>query len=139
MALRKTLFILFFIISATGFSQEAVSTNGNTLTLRQIAPVWPGCEGTKAEKKTCFNQKLIAHIKEAFQYQKDADGKIIRGKSVVSFYINEKGLVDIIKVEGEKEALNKEAKRIILAIPQMKPGQLAGKATSVKYTIPFTF
>ena len=57
----------------------------------------------------------------------------------MSFNIDEEGKVDIISVEGPKKELNAEAKKIILAIPQMKPGERGGKPVPIKYTVPFTF
>jgi protein TonB len=121
------------------FAQEGVSVKGNTLTTKQIPPVWPGCEGSAAEKKACFNKKLVEHMKANYKFPKDANGNMIRGKAVVSFNIDEEGKVDILSVEGPKKELNAEAKRIILAIPPMKPGEMAGKPTAVKYKVPFTF
>ncbi|GHA26211.1 hypothetical protein GCM10007103_04440 [Salinimicrobium marinum] len=138
--MKKTLFILILLLTtAPSFAQQGVTVNGNTISSREIAPVWIGCEGTEKEKKECFNQQLVAHMKQHYKFPKDASGNYIRGKAVVSFNINEEGKVDILKVEGPKQALNEEAKRIISLIPKMKPGERAGKPISVKYTTPFTF
>jgi protein TonB len=136
----KKLLILFLMLTGSiSYAQEGVNVKGNTLTTKQIPPVWPGCEGSAAEKKACFNKKLVEHMKAHYKFPKDANGQMIRGKAVVSFNINEEGKVEILSVEGPKKELNSEAKRIILAIPPMKPGELAGKPTSVKYKVPFTF
>ena len=137
--MKYFLLLSFFMFCATGFAQEGVKINSNTLTTRQIAPVWPGCEGTEAEKKSCYNQKLVQHLKENYKFPRDAQGNLIRGKAIVSFNVNEEGKVDILSVEGPKKELNAEAKRIILAIPKMKPGERAGKPVAVKYKVPFTF
>lgn len=134
----KNLFVIILLLTAaSGFSQEGVSVKGNTLTTKDIAPVWPGCEETP--DKACFKAKLTEHLKANYKFPRDADGNIIRGKAVVSFNINEKGNVEILKVEGPHKSLNEEASRIIKAIPPMKPGKRAGKAVPVKYTVPFTF
>ena len=137
--MKNLIFAAFFFVTAIGFAQEGVTAKGNTLTTREIAPVWPGCEGTEKEKKTCFNSKLVEHLKANYKYPKDANGDIVRGKAVVSFHINKEGKVEILNVEGPKPALNAEAKKIIMAIPEMKPGELAGKPIAVKYKVPFTF
>lgn len=137
--MKKLIFAAFFFVTTIGFAQEGVTVKGNTLTTREIAPVWTGCEGTEKEKKDCFNKKLVEHLKANYKYPKDANGNIIRGKAVVSFNIDEEGKVEILKVEGPKPELNAEAKRIIMAIPKMKPGELAGKPIAVKYKVPFTF
>lgn len=120
-------------------AQEGVDVKGNTVSAREIAPVWPGCEGTEIQKKKCFQEKLVQHLKANYKFPKDSEGNFIRGKATVSFNINEKGEVEILAVEGPKKELNEEAKRIILAIPKMKPGELAGKPIAIKYKVPFTF
>lgn len=137
--MKKFLVTFLLLIGGTTFAQTGVKAEGNTLTTREIAPVWPGCEGSEATKKTCFKQKLVEHLKAHYTYARDAEGQIIRGKSVVSFNINEEGKVDILSVKGPKKELNAEAEKIILAIPQMTPGERAGKPVPIKYTVPFTF
>ncbi|GAB2765957.1 energy transducer TonB [Salinimicrobium soli] len=137
--MKKLLIVFLLLAGGICTAQEGVKVKGNTLTTKQTAPVWPGCEGTAAEKKNCFNKKLVEHMKANYKFPKDASGNYIRGKAVVSFNINEEGKVEVLSVEGPKKELNAEAKRIILAIPPMEPGMLAGKPTAVKYKVPFTF
>ncbi len=47
----KNLFLLAFVlISATTFAQddpEWGTMKNNTLTMKEIAPVWPGCSGSE--------------------------------------------------------------------------------------------
>lgn len=137
--MKKLILAAFFFVTTFGFAQEGVNVKGNTLTTKEIPPVWPGCDGTQKEMKACFNKKLVEHLKANYKYPKDANGKIIRGKAIVSFNIDKEGKVKILDVEGPKPELNAEAKRIIMAIPKMKPGQLAGKPAAIKYKVPFTF
>ncbi|SOC78827.1 TonB protein C-terminal [Salinimicrobium sediminis] len=137
--MKKIFLILFLFTGAASFAQDGVNFSKNTMTTKEVPPVWPGCENSKASSKACFKEKLTQHLKEHYRYARDAEGNIIRGKSVVSFVINEEGRPVITKVEGPEKALNEEAKKIILAIPQMKPGELAGKPTAIKYKVPFTF
>lgn len=135
----KALLLTFFLfLGGIGFAQEDVKVTANTVTIKQTAPVWPGCEDA-ADQKTCFKQNLTKHLKENYKFPKDAQGNIIRGKAVVSFNVNEEGKVEILDVEGPEEKLNAEAERIILAIPRMKPGERAGKPVATKYKVPFTF
>lgn len=127
------------LCGSISFAQEGVSVKGNSLSTKEIAPVWPGCEGSQAEKKACFKQKMVEHMKANYRFPKDAQGNFIRGKAVVSFQVNEEGKVEILSIEGPKKELNEEARKIVEAMPQMTPGQLAGKPTAVKYKLPFTF
>jgi protein TonB len=137
--MKKLLFILLLFTAGTAAAQEGVTVSKNTITTKEIPPVWPGCEASDKSSKACFKEKLTQHLKENYKFPKDANGNYIRGKAVVSFVINKEGNPVISKVEGPKKELNEEAKRIILSIPQMTPGQLAGKPTEVSYKVPFTF
>lgn len=139
----KKLFILSLILlsTTTVFSQEWGSVNKNELTMKEIAPIWPGCEsGSVAERDDCFNKKLAAHISKNFKYPADAYKKNEQGKVLVDFIVNEKGIVEVTKTSGGSISLQNEAKRNILSIPKMvKPGMLGGKPKAIKYTVPFTF
>lgn len=137
--MKKLFFVLFLFTAGSTFAQEGVSISKNTLTTRETPPIWPGCEEFSGASKDCFKQKLTQHLKENYKFPKDGGGNYIRGKAIVSFVINKEGNPVITKVEGPKKELNEEAKRIILSIPTMTPGQLAGKPTEVSYKVPFTF
>ncbi|MGB7843121.1 MAG: energy transducer TonB [Salinimicrobium sp.] len=137
--MRNFLFVFLLCSVSIGFAQEGVGVKGNSLSTKEIAPVWPGCSGSQAEKKACFKEKMVEHMKSHYRFPKDGQGNFIRGKAIVSFQVNKQGKVEILSVEGPKKELNEEAKRIVLAIPKMKPGELAGKPIPVKYKMPFTF
>ena len=107
--------------------------------MQDIAPLWPGCEGSKLPSKDCFNKKLNLHIKENFKYPRDSKGGFIRGKSTISFCINEKGDVEDISAIGPEKAVNEEAVRIVKLFPKIKPGHSGGKPIKVQYTMAFNF
>ncbi len=136
--MRNLFVIAFLFIATTGFAQEQNEVKGNKVTIKEVAPIWPGCEKSK-DTKACFNQKLMQHVQENYKYPKDKDGEYIRGKSTISMEVNEEGDVVVHSVKGPKEEINNEAERMIKQLPKMKPGQRAGKAISKKYTIPFNF
>lgn len=138
----KNLLIVFCILVSTSvFSQEWGDVDKNKVTLKEIGPVWPGCEkGTAAERDNCFNQKLSAHISKNFKYPAESYKNNDEGKVIVDFIINEKGLVEVKSVSGGTKALQEEAKRNIMAMPKMsKPGMMAGKPRVIKMSVPFTF
>ncbi|GAB5401560.1 MAG: hypothetical protein Aureis2KO_31450 [Aureisphaera sp.] len=139
--MKKLLFIACILVSTIGFSQEWGSVNKNTVTMKEIAPVWPGCESKSgAGIDACFKQKLGAHIGKNFKYPADAYKSNQQGRVVVEFYITEQGTVDIKNVSGGTLLLQEEARRNITLIPKMvKPGMLAGKPRAIKYTVPITF
>lgn len=139
--MKKLILALILFSTLTVSSQEWGSVDKNKVTLKETAPIWPGCEDESATKRdNCFNQKLSAHISKNFKYPAEAYKKNEQGKVTVEFIINEKGLVEVKKVSGGTKALQEEAKRNILAMPKMaKPGMMAGKPRAIHYTVPFDF
>ena len=57
----------------------------------------------------------------------------------VEFIINTKGKVEVIEVEGGHRYLQREAIRIIRALPKMKPGKWGNKPIAIAYAVPITF
>ena len=137
--MKNLFFIGMLLVASCTYGQEEVTVAGNEVTTRETPPEWPGCASTDLDKRQCFQEKLVQHIKENYKFPRDSEGNYIRGRSIVSFEINKEGKVELLKVEGASKALNDEARKIILAIPPMKPGELAGKPIAVKYAVPFTF
>jgi len=130
---------LFGLFTLTGFSQEGVNVKGNSVSTKDIAPVWPGCEKDPAPSKDCFNKMLNQHIKKNFKYPKNSKGEVVRGRTVLAFCIDEKGKIKDIKAEGPHKEINEEAIRITKLFPQMKPGIRGGKPVSINYKMPFNF
>ena len=103
-------------------------------------PVFPGCEqGTDAEKRACFQQKVQEHVKRNFQYPDIAVEMNIQGKVYVQFIIDTNGHVTNIRTRGPDRLLEEEAERIIALLPQMTPGKQRGRAVKVPYSIPVNF
>lgn len=104
-------------------------------------PVFPGCETltTEQERKACFNQKIQEHIRENFQYPDAALEMKISGRVFVQFEINSKGEVTSIRKRGPDRLLEKEASRIIAALPNMKPAMQRGRPARINYSVPINF
>lgn len=128
-----------FLFTNLSFAQEGVKVEGNSISTREIAPVWPDCEGSELSSKDCFNKKLNLHIKENFKYPRDTKGGFIRGKSTISFSIDENGKVADVSAVGPEKAVNQEAVRIVKLFPKMKPGYGGGKPKKTEYTMAFNF
>ncbi|MEZ4859585.1 MAG: energy transducer TonB [Flavobacteriaceae bacterium] len=139
--MKNLLFIAFLFVSFSVFSQEWGNVNKNNVTMKEVAPTWPGCESKSgAGIDACFKQNLAQHIGKNYKYPVEAYKNNEQGKVVVEFFINEKGDVDIKSITGGSKALQDEARRNIMLIPKMaKPGMLAGKPKAIKYTVPITF
>lgn len=139
--MKNILLIFSLIISTTIFAQEEWGDlQKNELTMKEIAPIWPGCEGLKVtERDACFNKKLTQHIIKNFKYPADEYKKNIQGEVFVDFIINTEGMVEIKKITGGNKGLQTEARRNIMSIPKLTPGMLGGKPRAIEYSVPFKF
>ncbi len=134
----KSLFLFAFIfISSFVNAQKDVSVQGNSVTYNEIAPVWPGCEGNEREKKKCFNTNLALLIQKNFDFKNGYTQADKGSRILVKFFINKEGKPEIESVEGGSEAMQKEARRVILLLPKMKPGSAGGEVKEISYTVPF--
>jgi len=137
--MKKILIIAFLAFFGNTYAQEGITVSGNSLSIREIPPVWPGCSGSEVEKKACFKKQLVNHVVTNFRFPEGYKKGTVKEPVVVDFVINEEGKPQILGVKGGTKALQEEAKRNILAIPQMTPGQAGGKPRAIKYSMPFTF
>ncbi len=104
-------------------------------------PIFPGCEKltTNDEKRACFSQKMQEHVKKHFRYPDTALELGIQGRVHVQFKINREGNISDIRMRGPDSNLEKEAARIIAALPRMTPGKQRGRNVTVPYSIPINF
>lgn len=141
--MKNVFMIALFLVSAialgqrtTKLSQDGISMKGNTLTMSENPPTWPGCEGSRSQRSNCFNQNLAKHVVKGFKFPK---GHKRGTKVTVAFVIDKTGKAVVKKVSGGNKALQDEVRRQIASLPQMKPGHIGGKPKEIQYTMPFTF
>lgn len=126
----------FFLLSGTfTFAQDDVEVQGNTVTVREKAPIWPGCESS-GNQKNCFDQKLMEHVKNNYKYPRNKNGEFVRGKVVVKMHIDEEGNTVVTSVKGDQKLVIAAVENMLNKIPEMKPGTLAGKPVKISYTLP---
>ena len=83
-----------------------------------------------------LNQWLLLNMK----YPVEAMNKKEQGKVIVQFIVSENGEVSEPKIiRSVSPALDKEACRVVLAMPKWNPGKLKGKPVAVRYMLPITF
>lgn len=131
-------FIFFVLVTGFSFAQSNTTVKGNTVSLKEVAPIWPGCENSESTKK-CFNTKMNSFIKENFSYSKNAKGEWVTGKSTVSFSIDQAGKVKNVKAEGPEAIVNREVERLVKTFPEMKPGKRGEKPVAINYKMAFNF
>ena len=102
-------------------------------------PQFPGCKGSNAELKTCFQRKMQEHLQKNFRYPNAAVELSIQGRVFVFFLIDKNGNATKIKSRGPDQLLETEAERIIGLLPKMEPGKQRGQPVGVPYSIPINF
>lgn len=86
------------------------------------------------------NAGLGKYLSENIKYPKKAVKKNITGKVFVQFVIDKTGkVVDVTVPRGVDKSLDKEAVRVVKAMPNWKPGMKDGVPVKVRYTIPINF
>lgn len=117
---------------------ERDSTDAVAFAVIDEVPIFPGCENA-VDKKQCFNEKIVEHIKKHFNYPEEAQQMGIQGRVSVLFTIGTNGEITSIKKRGPNEILENEAVRIIDRLPKMQPGKHKGETVNVPFAIPITF
>ncbi|MFT4642237.1 MAG: protein TonB [Candidatus Azotimanducaceae bacterium] len=103
-------------------------------------PVYPGCKGTKAQKKACLNKSMQKHVQRKFNGDLAGDlGLSGKQKIYIQFKITKTGGIEIIGARAPHKKLEKEARRVVNLLPKMEPGKQRGRAVNVTYMLPITF
>jgi protein TonB len=107
-------------------------------TIIEDVPVFPGCKGSKAELKDCFNKKMQKHFGKKFNSDLPNELGLSPGRKriIMLFKIDKTGNIVDIRAKAPHPRLQKEAVRIIKLLPKMTPGKQRGKPVGVKYTLP---
>jgi len=103
-------------------------------------PVYPGCKGTKEEKKKCLQLKIAQHIGKNYDTGLSQDLGLSPGKKkvYVIFKIDKTGKISNARARGPHKRLEKEALRVVNMLPKLTPGKQRGMPVSVSYTLPIT-
>lgn len=104
------------------------------------APIFPGCKGSKTERKKCLQQKIREHVNKNYNVGLAEELGLEPGKKkvYVLFKINHKGNIVDVRARGPHKRLEKEAIRVVQSLPKMIPAKQRGKAVNIKYTLPIT-
>lgn len=100
-----------------------------SVALVEQQPMFPG--GDDAMYKW-----LSSHI----QYPPAAAEEGISGKVIVTFTVSKTGKIEAVRaVRGPHPALNKEAERVVSAMPNWVPGRNNGQPVKVQFNLPIQF
>jgi protein TonB len=112
-----------------------------------VDEVPPAVEETKVfdvvEQMPTFkggDDALMAYLHKAIRYPAIAEENGIQGRVVCTFVVErDGGITDVKVVRSVDPSLDKEAVRVLKAMPKWIPGKQNGSAVRVKFTLPVTF
>ena len=83
---------------------------------------------------------LFEYLSKNIKYPVVAEENGIQGRVIVTFVVERDGsITDVRVVKSVDPSLDKEASRVVKAMPKWIPGKQNGSAVRVKYTVPVTF
>ncbi len=103
-------------------------------------PIYPGCSGTKEQKKKCMQDRITMHVNKYFRSELAQELGLTGGKKkvYVQFKIDKNGEITDIRARGPHVRLEKEAIRVVELLPNMTPGKQRTRPVRVSYTLPIT-
>ncbi len=85
-------------------------------------------------------QAMYKWLGDHINYPPVAAEEGVQGKVIVEFVVSKTGAVENVRVlRGRHPALDKEAIRVVKAMPNWNPGRNNGNPVKVTYTLPVTF
>ena len=109
--------------------EEEEESEQQIFTVVETMPEFPGGMGA-----------LMQYLAKSIKYPVIAQENGIQGRVTCTFVINKDGsIVDAQVLRGIDPSLDKEALRVINAMPKWSPGKQRGKPVRVKYTVPVMF
>ena len=118
-----------FFVPISFKSQQSAEDKGEVSEFLEDMPEFPG--GEKA---------MMQWIAQNIQYPKEAIDGHIEGRVVVSFIVEKDGSISNAEVKRSiHESLDKEALRVVNAMPKWKPGMENGQPVRARFHIPVSF
>jgi len=86
------------------------------------------------------NGALMSYLSSNIKYPVVAQENGVQGRVIVAFVVERDGSISDVKVMRSVDpSLDREAQRVVKAMPKWKPGKQNGSAVRVKYTVPVVF
>lgn len=83
---------------------------------------------------------LMSFLSSNIKYPVVAQENGVQGRVIVGFVVERVGSITDVKVMRSVDpSLDREAQRVVRAMPRWKPGKQNGSAVRVKYTVPVVF
>ena len=86
------------------------------------------------------NAALMNFLNNNIKYPVVAQENGVQGRVIIGFVVERDGSITDVKVMRSVDpSLDREAQRVVKAMPKWKPGKQNGSAVRVKFTVPVTF
>ena len=83
---------------------------------------------------------LFDYLSENIQYPLEAEKKKIEGRVLITFVVEGDSTInDVVIIQRVHPLLDKEAERVVRAMPKWEPATKDGVPVRVKYTLPISF
>ena len=135
--MKKTIFYLlciaFTLVAPMALAQDVMDPGEEEEPVYIVVDQMPEFPGGR--------QALFDFISTNVVYPTVARENGIEGKAIVQFVVEKDGSishVQVVRTAGDP-SLDKEAIRVVRAMPKWLPGKHRGKLLRVKYTVPFNF
>ena len=105
-------------------------------------PIFFNCDksASRAEKQQCFQQGVMQHISNNFEYPAIAKEMGISERIIVTFHVSREGEIKNVQVvRGQDKHLKAEAIRLVSSIPNVIPAKQRGQAVTCPFTVPISF
>ena len=137
-------------VSIGSFDVKGNDEGGEVLKAKEVIatePVKPKEEENKVfdvvEQMPSFPggmSALMNYLNNNIKYPVIAEENGIQGRVIVQFIVGKDGHISDVKVAKSVDpSLDKEAVRVVKAMPKWIPGKQNGQAVTVRYTLPVTF
>lgn len=108
-----------------------------------VMPRFAGCDDiqlTSKQQSECSNRKLIEFIRSETNFPATAKEQKIEGTVIVDFVVDKEGNTkDVTVINKIGGGCDKEAVRVVEAMPNWSPGLVGGEPVNVKLRLPFKF
>lgn len=106
-----------------------------------MAPIFPGCDESTAEKtRICFNNNIASFFEQEFNLSLSRDLNLPEPKQVDAFFIVDTyGKVSGLKVRNAEVNIQAEILRVLRSLPIMKPAVKDGDIASVLCSLRITY
>jgi len=131
-------------IEATSKELEEMQVAEEGVIMEKMADtpvVYPGCAGTVEEIRACSIAEFKKYFAKKFNAELANQLDLDEGKHKIRalLKIDKTGKVSVVKIDAEKEELEKEVIRVIGLYPNMTPATSNGEPVSVSFVLPVTF